>query len=129
MRLSSSLSTGVGKAVAELVLSRIIIIAAAILSVSLIGIRSVSGWRVDVPVAGLFARWDSSYYLAIAETGYTDPKLFAFRPLFPMMLRGLGTMVGRLDWQTMTALGFVVNNILFLVAAFYLYKLTMILLD
>jgi phosphatidylinositol glycan class V len=104
--------------------SRIIIIITSIIVVSSIGIRDVADWRVEVPLAGTFAHWDSAYYLTIAQDGYVQRKLYAFRPLYPLLLRALATLLNRIDWQTMTIIGFIVNNLFFFISSFFLYRLT-----
>src|SRR4051812_45821233 len=40
-----------------------------------------------------FARWDSVWYLAIANDGYPvdDPRRAAFFPLYPLLVRAVGT--------------------------------------
>ena len=48
------------------------------------------GWAVDV-----WARWDSSWFLRIAEHGYSDPSFTpAFAPVYPWLVGGLGRMLG-----------------------------------
>ncbi|HEY7126439.1 MAG TPA: mannosyltransferase family protein [Ktedonobacterales bacterium] len=39
-------------------------------------------------------RWDTIWYLKIAEHGYTDYGSTAFLPLYPLLIRGLGTLLG-----------------------------------
>jgi phosphatidylinositol glycan class V len=34
-----------------------------------------------------FTKWDSAYYLHVAQTGYTEEKEFAFYPLYPYFIR------------------------------------------
>src|ERR671929_547345 len=43
-----------------------------------------------------FARWDSVWYLAIANDGYPagDPRRAAFFPLYPLLLRAAKAVVG-----------------------------------
>jgi Mannosyltransferase (PIG-V) len=46
-------------------------------------------------LAAPFARWDSVWYLAIAQGGYGHQVArTAFFPLYPLMLRGLGVVIG-----------------------------------
>lgn len=47
----------------------------------------------DVLVAP-FARWDSVWFLAIADGGYDDGARAAFFPLYPLLTGGLGTVLG-----------------------------------
>jgi Mannosyltransferase (PIG-V) len=44
-------------------------------------------------VFGVFAQWDSDWYLAIAEDGY-DPQSAAFLPLYPALVYALGAVTG-----------------------------------
>ena len=40
------------------------------------------------------ARWDSAWYLAIAQGGYDhNPERTTFFPLYPVLVRGLGTVL------------------------------------
>ena len=44
------------------------------------------GWAIDV-----WGRWDSGWFLHIAQHGYVDPShSTAFFPLYPLLIRGLG---------------------------------------
>ena len=46
-------------------------------------------------LAAPFARWDSVWYLAIAHGGYDhEPARTAFFPLYPLVIRGLGFVIG-----------------------------------
>src|SRR5919204_3665155 len=47
------------------------------------------------PVLAPLARWDSVWYLRIADSGYGDssPRA-AFFPLYPLLVRGVGTLFG-----------------------------------
>src|SRR5688500_11839620 len=47
------------------------------------------------PLLALLARWDSVWYLRIADSGYGDsaPRA-AFFPLYPLLVRGVGTAFG-----------------------------------
>lgn len=56
-------------------------------------------WTPDAPVPLRFlARWDSGFYLQVADHGRLDrPELWAFSPGFPMAIRGLRALVPPLD--------------------------------
>jgi len=48
------------------------------------------GWAAD-----LFARWDSSWFVRIAEHGYSHPSFTpAFAPLYPLLVGGAGRALG-----------------------------------
>jgi hypothetical protein len=44
-------------------------------------------------VFGVFAQWDSDWYLAVADHGY-DPQSAAFLPLYPALVYVLGSLIG-----------------------------------
>jgi len=58
-------------------------------------------WKLSAhPLANLLARWDTFWYLDIAQHGYRwnghplEQQNVVFFPLFPMMMRATGTVVG-----------------------------------
>src|SRR5258708_757595 len=58
------------------------------------GLTSPFGAFGDL-LAGPAARWDSSWYLGISISGYGgDPSRAAFFPLYPLLARGGGWIVG-----------------------------------
>jgi len=112
------------------VASRALVICAALFGAALIGLRSPGEgellWDVKVPFFNLFARWDSCYYLNIAREGYVGESHWAFRPLFPLVLRALGAPLSArigLD-ASATVSGFLANNLFFMAALILIYELT-----
>jgi Mannosyltransferase (PIG-V) len=70
-------------------------------------------------LAAPFARWDSVWYLAIAQGGYDhEPARTAFFPLYPLVIRGVGEVIG----SNLVA-GLVVSLAAFAVALVLLYRL------
>jgi hypothetical protein len=70
------------------------------------------------------ARWDSVWYLTIAEHGYGDEHSHAqaaFYPLYPLLMRGLGWVVG-----SPLVAGILVSLACFLVALALLHKLAVL---
>ena len=57
------------------------------------GLTSPFGATGDV-LAAPFARWDSVWYLAIADGGYVDGARAAFFPLYPLVVRLLAAALG-----------------------------------
>ena len=53
-----------------------------------VGERGVLDWVVELAFGGC-RRWDSLYFLHVAEHGYTYENSMAFFPLFPWLVRGL----------------------------------------
>jgi hypothetical protein len=86
--------------------SRLLIVATGVLAVLSFGrAADTEGFdpaRLTAPfgyfgnlVAAPLARWDSVWYLAIAHGGYDhEPARTAFFPLYPLMIRGLGIVIG-----------------------------------
>ncbi len=86
-------------------ISRLLVWAAGVAAVALFGL---SGREGDFDPAGLtspfgatgdllaapFARWDSVWYLAIADDGYGGGAREAFFPLYPLVVRIAGVPVG-----------------------------------
>jgi hypothetical protein len=68
-----------------------------------------------------FARWDSVWYLAIANDGYPgdDPRRAAFFPLYPLLVRAANTVVG-----APILAGALVSLVCFAVALVLLHRLT-----
>ena len=76
-------------------------------------------------LAAPFARWDSVWYLAIARGGYDhEPARTAFFPLYPLVLRGVGIVIG----SDLIA-GVAVSVLAFAVALMLLYRLVELELD
>jgi Mannosyltransferase (PIG-V) len=76
-------------------------------------------------LAAPFARWDSVWYLAIAQGGYDhDPTRTAFFPLYPMLTRGVGVVIG----SDLIA-GVLLSLVAFAIALLLLYRLVALELD
>lgn len=84
------------------------------------GLTTPFGGFGDLLVAPA-ARWDSVWYLTIAEHGYGDEQQHpqaAFYPLYPLLMRGLGWVVG-----SPLVAGILISLACFLVALALLHKL------
>ena len=70
------------------------------------------------------ARWDSVWYLTIADSGYggSTPRA-AFFPLYPLLVRGVGTVLGGSHAALLIA-AFLVSLAAFIAALALLYRLT-----
>lgn len=64
-------------------------------------------------------RWDAIWYLGIAHHGYTSGASTTFFPLYPLLIRGLGAVVG-----SYVLAGVVISMIAFGVALVLLHRLT-----
>jgi hypothetical protein len=71
------------------------------------------------------ARWDSAWYLAIAQGGYDhNPERTTFFPLYPMLVRGLGEVL-----RSELIAGVVISLACFAIGLILLYRLTALELD
>ncbi len=71
------------------------------------------------------ARWDSMWYLAIAQHGYDHDALrTTFFPLYPLLMRGLGVVIG----SDLIA-GVAISLVCFAIALVLLYRLVALELD
>jgi hypothetical protein len=77
------------------------------------------------PLSATFARWDSNWYLAIANDGYSpDASRAAFFPLYPLLVRG-----GHWLFGSPIAAGVVVSVLCLFGALVLLHRLTALELD
>ncbi|MFD0696831.1 hypothetical protein ACFQZT_22450 [Paenibacillus sp. GCM10027628] len=75
--------------------------------------------QVDNPVLDRFILYDSYNYAQIATEGYTEDRLTAFFPLFPLIVRGFTAVTGMdVYWA-----GFVLSNFFFVCSLWLLYQL------
>ncbi|KAG8379288.1 hypothetical protein BUALT_Bualt07G0072900 [Buddleja alternifolia] len=78
--------------------------------------------------------WDSVYFIRIAECGYEYEQSYAFLPLLPLCISLLSKsvfapLVPLIGYRAVLGLsGYVLNNIAFVLAALYLYRLSVIVL-
>ena len=82
------------------------------------GIAAVNEDEVN-SIEGQFARWDSGYYLQIAQSGYRpDGTERGFFPLYPMFIRFVSSLSGlSFIWS-----GLLISIISFILACLILYK-------
>jgi Mannosyltransferase (PIG-V) len=76
------------------------------------------------PLLAPLARWDSVWYLRVAESGYDDsaPRA-AFFPLYTLLVRGVGLAFGGSNGALLVA-AYLVSLVAFLAALVLLYRLT-----
>ena len=76
------------------------------------------------PVLAPLARWDSVWYLRIADTGYGDsaPRA-AFFPLYPLLVRSVGTLLGGSNGALLVA-AYLISLAAFIAALVLLHRLT-----
>jgi len=76
------------------------------------------------PLLAPLARWDSAWYLRIADSGYGDTAArAAFFPLYPLLIRGVATVFGGSNGALLVA-AYLVSLAAFLGALTLLHRLT-----
>jgi hypothetical protein len=70
-------------------------------------------------LVGIWGRWDSLWYVEIANHGYTCYGSTAFMPLYPLLIRGLGTLLG----GNMLAAALVISSVAGYITFYLLYQL------
>lgn len=79
-------------------------------------------WNRGPGFVRYFARWDSGFYMDIAELGYGfKPEAWSFNPGYPLAIAAVKLALPFLDWPTA---GFLVSNAAFLGCVALLYLLT-----
>ncbi len=117
--------------------SRLVVIAAGVWGVLTFGTASNAAgfdqYRLTAPfgyfgnlLVSPLARWDSTWYLAIAKWGYGhgQPARTTFFPLYPLMIRGLGVVL-----RSDLIAGVVISLVCFAIGLWLLYRLTALELD
>jgi len=105
-----------------LLLSRIVLIIPLLIGANLFFEQHVSTESFANPktIPGAWARWDSGYYLSIADHGYSaDVRYRVFFPLYPLLIHlfGFGSKLG------MTWAGFLLANIAFILACVLFFQI------
>jgi Gpi18-like mannosyltransferase len=129
---------GIKNLLAVVLSSRLLVFFIAVVSNTVIPQHLLGVPELKVPFFGLFAKWDSFYYLGIASRGYSASyppsylsRFWAFRPFYPFLLWLLGSpfagLLGKDESFLIT--GVLWNTFAFTIAAIYLYKLTQLMLD
>ncbi|KAK8949330.1 hypothetical protein KSP39_PZI005209 [Platanthera zijinensis] len=89
--------------------------------------------RIGVAIEGSVV-WDSVYFIRIAECGYEYEQTYAFLPLLPISIAFLSRsvfapLIPVIGYRAVLALsGYVLNNLAFVLAAIYFYKLSFLIL-
>jgi hypothetical protein len=97
----------------------------------IIGLLATRFWLPSAPISqdwwNTLGGFDGLWYLKIARDGYffdpTRQSSIAFAPLFPMLMRGIGALLGSTD-HAYVAAGLLISNICLIVALFFVRALT-----
>lgn len=82
-----------------------------------------SGWNRGPGFVQAFARWDSGFYMDIAQMGYGfKPEAWSFNPGYPLVVGLVWRIVPGIDLPTA---GFVVSNAAFFAALVLFYRLSL----
>jgi Gpi18-like mannosyltransferase len=80
-----------------------------------------------LPAFDMWAQWDAEHYVEVAVSGYSlpenAPSNTAFFPLYPLLIRAVLVVVGRVDEPTATLVGLVIANLALFGALIYLSAL------
>jgi len=102
----------------DFVVTRVAIIVIAELAAVIIGQRAGSHIQESSNlILNVWGRWDAVHYLDIATQGYQGTDM-AFFPLFPLLIRILGALVGN-----HLVAGLLISNASFFFGLLFLYKL------
>jgi hypothetical protein len=110
--------------------SRLVVLLSGVFAVLSFGLKS--GWpgfdpaRLTAPfgyfgnlLAAPFARWDSTWFLAVASGGYNhEVARTAYFPLYPLIVKGIGVVIG-----SYLVAGVLISLVSFAIALLLLYRL------
>jgi hypothetical protein len=102
------------------IITRIVLTLIGVVSQRMISKGNITHWT-DYSWLNIWGIWDSGWYVHIAQTGYVDKGTIAFFPLYPLLMRLLGTIIG-----SPYIAGVIISNVCLLVACFFLYRLVML---
>ncbi len=118
LALAVRFNTTVRDVTVDFVVTRFAIIVIAELAAVIIGQRS--GVHVQESrnlLLAVWGRWDAVHYIDIATLGYHGTDM-AFFPLYPLLIAGLGFLIGN-----HLVAGLVISNVALFFGLLYLYKL------
>jgi len=102
---------------------------AGLVGVRVLDLREGYDPIIGVPpesLPGIWARWDSPYYVNIAKNGYAAvPYAMGYFPLYPLSLAGLSQLTG---WDLVTS-GVVIAQLSYLASFLIFYKLARLMRD
>lgn len=102
--------------------TRLLVLAAAAAGAALLPHHPLSPWTLDDPawLRGL-AKYDSAFYLQMAEEGRVRPEIWAFFPGYPLAIHGLHALAPGLGYAIA---GFVIATLSLVAAVPLAYRLT-----
>ncbi len=120
-RVSAPQNARVRTIIVTFVVTRLVLAAAVLLAIASVPPQPcpTCADASTIPLLAGLARWDGAAYLQIARDGYAGPGaegVRAYFPLYPALMRVLGTVLGGTDDALLIA-GIVISNAATLVAA------------
>jgi hypothetical protein len=118
LALATRFNQTVRDVLVDFAVTRFAVIVIAELAAAVIGQRA--GTHVEESrhiLLAVWGHWDAVHYIDIATVGYHGTDM-AFFPLYPILVAGLGMLVGN-----HLIAGLVISNVAFFFALLYLYKL------
>ena len=112
--------------VAPFLATRLLLVVVTFVAERLVG---VTGSPADprTTLTAAWSRWDGGWYLSVAMGGYSytgdERSNVAFFPLYPLLIKGAATLVGRTDLDSFAFLGMVISNAALVTALVYLVRL------
>jgi Gpi18-like mannosyltransferase len=80
-----------------------------------------------LPALDMWAQWDAQHYVDVAVRGYDSPNRpesnIAFFPLYPLLIRVVLLVIGRVDVATGAFVGLVIANVALFISLLYLSAL------
>lgn len=111
-----------GRLMAIGALTRVALFVIVNLAFALLEPMRSDGWNRGPALLQPFARWDSGFYMDIAELGYGfKPEAWPFNPGYPLTIAALRFVMPFLDPVTA---GFLISNVAFFGAIWLVYRLT-----
>jgi hypothetical protein len=108
---------------AAFLITRFVIFVITYFSLALIPPSTSMSWFVRLNPGNLLLdgliRWDGINYLTIAKDGYTNPSLYLYLPLYPLLIRGTFFLIKNFYFSAL-----LIPNLSFLISLFYLYLFT-----
>ncbi|NJN98432.1 MAG: hypothetical protein HC875_32265 [Anaerolineales bacterium] len=107
----------------------LVLTAVGLIAVQILDLREGYDPIIGVPpnsVPGIWARWDSPYYIHLARDGYAAvPYAMGYFPLYPLLMRGLSNLTG----LSLAFSGMLISQLSYLAAILFFYKLARLIRD
>lgn len=115
--------------ISSYILHSLIVIFSIFMAIQYIPKNTIAG-AGDLTNIGVFnylSRWDGGWYLGIAENGFDKPETAAFFPLYPLMMKVLGSALNFAIPSNISFVvsGLIVSNIAYFGMLIFLYRIAL----